>query len=786
MVGKQNYSSVLKSQKGSAILLVLLATTILMILGTVALKVSEQTRDSADLAEKKIQAQYIAESALTVNRYNIYSEMQRYIQEKAAYQADPTKNSPPKPINIQTGTKSLYNGTYDLTVTMTNSDTNELTAVAHGYVKGQDGLDVKKTITVKFVPDNSSGDNTGGRDTGGGNNSGDNGGGSNGGNTGANNLSQVFKYGIFSDDSLILLSDVEVNSFPAENQGNIGTNGNLILYDRVKVNGDAYYNGVISLNILSKITGDRKKLPQKLSFPVIDEQTWKSAAGSAPNGQTVYGDVVYSGSKTINLTQRRITGSLIIDHNATIIASGIIWVDGHISIDHNAKVYGTATFVSKDGIYISHNADIDNNFTSNIAFISLKRSFLIDSAITLSNQVDFRGVLYAPYGLITLASKCNVNGSVVGEQVLGVSDCTITYNTDLPNNFMPLPGDDMSIKYPDAGTATATNTAATNTSSSSGQIDNVFTYAIFSDSKLSMTNNSKTDSYTDTNHGNVATNDTIDMSVKAVINGDAYYYKSAPTLNNGSKITGQKIPLPNKITMPAVDVNGWKNSIITDAGGNTVNASYLSFWHTQQTLSNCVVNGNVSPWESTLTLSNCVIKGNLSVGASTLNISGKVWVEGSVDFNNSTVVKGTGTIISEKNISLTNSVDAYQNNSTNLGLISLANNGVDMSVSAKLHGVIYAPNGSVVLSNSSKVYGAVVGKQVSLNTDAQVIYDQNLSCVNIPLPGTTNSDDNGNGNDNGNGGNSGGGNTGGDNSNDGTFTPGAILPSFKIIEWKES
>lgn len=296
------------------------------------------------------------------------------------------------------------------------------------------------------------------------------------------------------------------------------------------------------------------------------------------------------------------------------------------------------------------------------------------------------------------------------------------------------------------------------------KLADVFNYAVFSNNTFKITNNAYTDSYPTGNQGNIATNESINMSANATIKGDAYYYNSYTYNNNDALITGDKIKLSSLISKPAVNGNDWKDPIIEASKGqiikddfsdwqSTVNISnskidgHVTAGQSNIKLTNCVIVKNVNVYNTNLSLNNCIIEGLFKMGGEeqkniTLNISGIIWVTGNVEFNNYVTIKGTGIIVSEKKITLSNYVDAYDNGNTNLGLISLVDNngnGVEFNNDAKMHGVIYVPEGVVHLTNNAQVYGSVAANSVEMNSYASVLYDQNLedSPLAGALPGTT-------------------------------------------------
>lgn len=414
-------------QKGSALVLVLMVTTVLFIIGTVALQVSSNTREAADLEEKKTQALYYAESGINENINDIKEKINEYLEAKAADE-------------LAEFTQLTYEGAhYDLAVTLIDEEEGEFQAVSHGFMTASDNLTVNKTITVKFKPQDEEGQDVE-IDPGE----------SSDGEEPERRLAEIFTYGVFSDGNFNISNHAKLDSYPAANQAKIRTNGSIEMSNNAEINGDAYFYDNYTYDNNPEITGEKIKTDDKISIPAWDPSDWKNSLISAAGSNTVTVDSFSKVNETytnavINNTVDPWQANLTLNNcvikedltveQSTLNISGIVWVEGNINFDNKTEVKGTGTIISSGSIYLSNNSDLNFDHLSNIGLISLAEG----PAITVENNVEINGALYAPNGMIELTNNVLVYGSVAGKQV-NINSNAEVYFTDLSKTEIPLPG----------------------------------------------------------------------------------------------------------------------------------------------------------------------------------------------------------------------------------------------------------------------------------------------------------------------------------------------------------
>jgi Tfp pilus assembly protein PilX len=175
--------------------------------------------------------------------------------------------------------------------------------------------------------------------------------------------------------------------------------------------------------------------------------------------------------------------------------------------------------------------------------------------------------------------------------------------------------------------------------------------------------------------------------------GDTAYYTNGNVALSGSGNTIKLSPLPN-------------------LGGSSVD------WY---------INGDFT------------ISGATTIDFGTNTTPGIIWVSGNVSFSAAVTIVGSGTIVADRVISCSAALTATPANK--LGLISEATtgNGIAISASAQVDGILYAPHSNIAISAGSTVFGAVcAGGTISNSAGSTIIYDTSLSSGSgtiPPLPG---------------------------------------------------
>lgn len=242
----------------------------------------------------------------------------------------------------------------------------------------------------------------------------------------------------------------------------IAINGNRI--DSVDVGGDLYVHSckdsditgvlhyVSSGSIVNCDYGSSEDMgPNEIEakdLPISQEQIdgWKNNGAA---GGTLSGDYILDGAGTTSLGPIKITGNMIIDNNATLNITGLIYVEEDIIIRNGATVKLDENFGSTSGIIISggkitveNNANLQGSGQegSFIMLLSTNESLDMTSpAVNVSNNAQ-GAIFYASQGLIHLHNNILIR-EATGYQIALDNNAVISYETGLENiNFTSGPG----------------------------------------------------------------------------------------------------------------------------------------------------------------------------------------------------------------------------------------------------------------------------------------------------------------------------------------------------------
>lgn len=225
------------------------------------------------------------------------------------------------------------------------------------------------------------------------------------------------------------------------------------------INGDLYYvsGGGYNSGDCTVSGGGEKGLPNAIgpaNMPISDEQitNWKDEA--VDNGIELGNYTVYGGTFEY-LGPKKITGNLIIENNATLTLTGILWVVGNITIKNGAAIkldadYGsTSGVIVADGIIIAENGAILEGSGTEGSYLMLlttnDSTLLTGPAIYVKNNAQ-GAIFYASNGMIRLLNNINIREATAWKLYLD-NNAEITYESGLINSlFSSGPGGSWQIK----------------------------------------------------------------------------------------------------------------------------------------------------------------------------------------------------------------------------------------------------------------------------------------------------------------------------------------------------
>jgi hypothetical protein len=267
----------------------------------------------------------------------------------------------------------------------------------------------------------------------------------------------IWRYGLFGRETLHMDSNARVDSYNstlgsyasqatngsgsntyALTNGDIGSNGDIVLDANAKVWGDAIPgpSHTATLNGNSVVTGNTLPSPALLDMPVINAPTYTSfgnlvvnSATTIPAGNRSYGTITVRQNKTLTLTGpgNIVISNLVTNSNANIIIDATngpvtLYVLDNFILDSNSTIHST------------------DNKPSNVR-LNLLSDNVVNPEVTVQlDVVDFNsnssiyGTVLAPNAHILLDSNFALYGSLMARSLDVDSNSTFHFDEDLMNS----------------------------------------------------------------------------------------------------------------------------------------------------------------------------------------------------------------------------------------------------------------------------------------------------------------------------------------------------------------
>lgn len=199
------------------------------------------------------------------------------------------------------------------------------------------------------------------------------------------------------------------------------------------VNKDAYYQ-TISNTTVRGVSHPGSVDSPPVAMPISDQNItdWKSdAAGYGVTNGSINGCPA-------TLGPGKIVGNLTTSNGCTITITTPVWITGNISAGNSTVVKMNSSLGSASGVLI---VDGTTTFTNSDDLLGtgVSGSYLTllstnaGSAITSGNS-SITGILYAPYGIVSLANSAHFKETVAQQISMG-NGTVLTYDSGLINTF---------------------------------------------------------------------------------------------------------------------------------------------------------------------------------------------------------------------------------------------------------------------------------------------------------------------------------------------------------------
>lgn len=209
------------------------------------------------------------------------------------------------------------------------------------------------------------------------------------------------------------------------------------------INKDAYYM-IINDAIVNGTKYPNSSNPASIALPISDANIsdWKSGPGGAESYGTTTGDI--NGCPSNILGPGKIVGNITINNTCTVIVKTPLWITGNL-ITGNQDVFkmdsslgSSSGMMIVDGITTFSNGDDllgTGSPGSYLMLLSTYNSSLNNGTAAINtNNSSITGILYAPFGIISLANRATFK-EVVAWQINMGTGTTLTYDSGLISTF---------------------------------------------------------------------------------------------------------------------------------------------------------------------------------------------------------------------------------------------------------------------------------------------------------------------------------------------------------------
>jgi len=268
--------------------------------------------------------------------------------------------------------------------------------------------------------------------------------------------SNLFEWGAFGDEGLLMDSNARVDSYVAslgsyvsqqvngtgssayaKKNGDVGSNKNVVLKQNSKVYGDALPGPAGSTSVLgnAQVSGATAPLPELMEMPEIKVPIIASSGSLAvpsatplvlPAGDYRYDDFVVKTGGSVQVTgpARLVFEDFHLESGSEFIVDASagpveLYVDGDFVLDSNTLVASTT----------STPADLRVNLLSdNVKDPSIQVQL---DVVTFESNAQLYGTIYAPKTVIDIDSNFELFGSLIARRVVLDSNARVHYDESL-------------------------------------------------------------------------------------------------------------------------------------------------------------------------------------------------------------------------------------------------------------------------------------------------------------------------------------------------------------------
>lgn len=217
----------------------------------------------------------------------------------------------------------------------------------------------------------------------------------------------VFYKALATKKDFRIHGNVDINSSPLLNAGDVHANGDLELSgSAVDIFGQATASGTVSTSGGPKVSRGMVSGVPPMAFPEVDQELKNMALADG----TTWGDVERSNG---SLVKGKINGDLVADGGVGFKINGVVWVTGDLTIQ--GPITGKGTIIV-EGV-ISLNAKFDYPLLSPLQSLLFITTNTSSTAVDLTGNRTFKGLIYAPNGGVRLRGTTAFTGGILAETI---------------------------------------------------------------------------------------------------------------------------------------------------------------------------------------------------------------------------------------------------------------------------------------------------------------------------------------------------------------------------------
>lgn len=230
-----------------------------------------------------------------------------------------------------------------------------------------------------------------------------------------------------------------VTSISMNNGSIIQSNAHAHTINGVTINKDAYYQ-VITNSTVKGTSYPNSTDPAPIAMPISQANINQWESDAAGNGTISNSNVTGCPAK---LGPGKINASVITDNNCTVTVTTPVWITGNLTFGNSTifqmdpKLGSSSGVIIVDGTTIFQNSDNLLGTGTTGSFLTLLSTYDSSTrggiAINTGNS-SITGILYAPFGIITLANNANFKEAVAWQINMGTGT-VLTYDSGLISTF---------------------------------------------------------------------------------------------------------------------------------------------------------------------------------------------------------------------------------------------------------------------------------------------------------------------------------------------------------------